>query len=189
MKKMITKKAITVNKETAIKKPKKKSDKVFVTWTATESVPHKCLWYIGFCAVAIWIMLFIILAKDWVLLACIFTASSALIITYLKTPAKSDYWLNHDTVTINKQDLKLNDYYAYTIATTRISKTAVQTVILLLPKHHLKFACQINLPDDSDKNKEILSVLNQALPYDEAKGFLFHYKILDYITSFLRLNF
>lgn len=193
MKKNMTAKTTIANKETVIKRSKKNKNNtkhnVSVTWTVTESSPHKCLWYIGFCAIAIWIMLFILLAKDWVLLICIFTASLALIITYLKIPAKSDCQLNYDTITINKQVLKLNDYFAYTIAATRVSKTDTQAVVLLLPKQRLRLACQVNLPDDPDKMEEVLNALNKVLPFDEAKRFLMHYRILDYITSLLRLNF
>lgn len=193
MRKIITSETASEKVEKTVKQSNKNKinarHDVSVAWTTAEPSPHKFWWYIGLCAIAIWIMLFLFLIREWLLLICIFTASLAIIITYLKAPAKSDCQLNHDTVTINKQTLKLNDYYAYTIATTRISKTAVQTVILLLPKHHLRFACQINLPADPNKKEEVLSAFNQVLPLDNAKGFLLHCQILDYITSLLRLNF
>lgn len=158
-------------------------------WAAPEIVPRKLWWYISFCVITIWIMLFIFLAQDWVLLACMFTASLALIITYLKAPTKVDYQLDYDTITINNQVLKLDNYYAYTIATTKISKTATQKVVLLLPRRHLGLSFQISLPDNPSEKKKVLSAFNQALPFDEAKSFLLHYQILDYITSLLRLNF
>lgn len=192
MKKEKTIKSTDVYTDAEAKKPEKKSaaKHTFSTnWAVQEIVPHKCWWYIGFSVIAIWIMLFIFLAQDWVLLACMFTASLALIITYLKAPTKVDYQLDHDTITINKQVLKLDNYYAYTIATTRISKTATQMVVLLLPKRHLGLLCQISLPDDPSENKKTLSIFNQVLPFDEAKSFLLHYRIIDYITSLLRLNF
>lgn len=161
-----------------------------ITWTATEPGPHKrWWWYIGFCAVMLWLTIFLIMLHEWFILACAAAAVIAALVTYARAPRQMVYCLDERTLTINKQTLQLDDYRAFTTETPRAGVDDNQPVsVLLLPKRRLGLPSQIALPENVDETARVLDAFGEVLPFDDAKGYLASLRFLDRFAHWLRLN-
>jgi uncharacterized membrane protein len=161
-----------------------------VTWIATEPGPHKrWWWYIGFCAVMLWLMIFLILLREWFMLACVVAATIAILVTYTRASRQWTYHIDERTLTVNKQTLQLEDYHAFTTQVAQVGLDDTQpVVVLLLPKWRLGLHSQIALPENADETTKVLNAFKEVLPFDEAKGYLAGLRFLDRVAHWLRLT-
>jgi hypothetical protein len=180
----------------APKKPKKdKGSKartaLAMNWTATELGPRKrWWWYVGFCAAALWLIIFLFSIKQWTFAACMVAAAAAILVTYIRKPRLLRYSLNDTRITINTASVLFKDYRAFAFSEEASRKTGKtqSDAVLLLPKRRLGLPVEIVLPEDSREADAVLDAIGQILPIDEARSYRARLRFIDRIAQWLRLS-
>lgn len=122
---------------------------------------------------------------EWAI--CRFLKTSRLV-TYARPPLKLSYILNDQALTINGQELLLQNFRAFTVETAKVNgNDDVPVTIQLFSKRRIALAVVVFLPDNEQDIENVIAAFGKRVQFDEAKAYLSAMRTLDRLASWLRL--